>query len=1146
MSKVLGFTNNGGEDWFNSSPYGNKEIQGISDPEGGHAMNAPTSIPSPFARMDLIRKSFENIVESKTLEFMQQGKRVMVSKEDEKMVSHCLDLAEMLFFYHNYKNSIEIIEWDMSTQINSLKSSPELGHKRLGEALDLYLKQDALTFNFDAMKSIYIIKYNHQVIGGTSPLTLFFPTAKDISGFGLKSSKGTTFFKEIIPLYKRDENFQKYLYLLFKNNPQLGERMKAFQEYLNKSLEALNKPDTQKLFSELNSLNTSDLASNYTDLNSGIAGHSVEVLGVSLKTIDPNVVVNTIKKSSFIIHSLKTKAEKKPLILNQGFNKPLTYVNSVWDGKTEVPYLNTQTNAELRILPGHDIIYPYLTISDFLEPSIIRLVYPINSEKYFDGNLKLNDPEGTKSYLLPVKPLFFEYFDAEDLVGGGIGKPSITIEESAISPSVRVLLKIPINAGKDYITFDRTYHNDGFADPSKNKGAVNEHQFGITLFPFIKYAENIAPFYKVQLIDRDVLGEFADADYGLKFYSNNSKAPVVIETENSRGRKQRGEVTKVGSKNFSLKHSFDYIQVDNKFSKGIIIPKWNVSSNAGDQFTFAIDFGTTNSHVEFSRNNSAPRPFEIKQEEIQAVSLVSDKTDHNFSQKGAIDIRTSIIREFVPEMIGKDTPYNFPHRTTISQSKTNAPVNGGTVLNDFNIPFSFEKYIDINSNFFTNLKWNNREPNNDFRVRAFIEELILLIRNKVILNGGDLETTKIIWTYPTSMSTARKNSFQDTWDELFETYINSHDKPIDICESIAPYYYFKGNALLQGSGFGVSVLMDIGGGTSDVVVYTNNVPELISSYKFAGNTLFGDGYKEFGNISNNQMVNRYKEDYDKLLSEGYSTLQSIADNIHLSQKTSDYNAFLFSLSNNFEIKQKELFDYNKKLGSDRDLKIIFIYFYAAKIYHIAQLMKVNKIDLPMNIIFSGNGSKVLNIITSDKDLITSITKTIFLKVYNEQEYPSTGLKINIEKEFPKEVTCKGALMHHKQEVKGLNIKDIKRTFTCVEDQDIFELLNGQLNDDVFNKVVAQVEDFNEMFISLNETYDFEDHFDISPASFSKFKEIVNNHLKSFLKDGIEFNNRMDGISPQPETRVSETLFFYPMVETIQKLIEEIAVLKPNN
>lgn len=1137
MSKVLGFTKNGGEDWFNSSEYGNKEIQGIPDPEGGHALNSPTSIPSPFARMDLVRKSFESICESPTLEFLQKGRKVLASREDEKLVSQCLDLAEILFFFNNYKNKIEILEWNRITQINSLKGSQDTGHVRLGEVLELYLSQDAKSFNFDDMKSVYIIKYNHKVIGGTSPLTLFFSVGNDNSHLDLKSNTGKVFFKDIVPLYKRDTHFQTYLYLLFKNNGHFGTKMKAYNEYLNKNLQVLSTKNPE-LFNKLNSLNTSDLATNYIDLNTRNAGQVVEVLGVSLKTINPAIVTSNIQKSDFVIHSTKITVSDKPLALQNNFNKSIRYINSNWDSKTKVPYKDEKDIAS-RILPGQDIAYPYLTVSDFLEPHIIRLVYPINSKKYFDGNVKFNKPGTTYSFLLPLKPLFFEYFNSEDLVFGGIGKPEISIDETAVASSVRVQLKIPIKTGTDFVVFERIYHNEGIADEMANKGGITEHQLGVTIFPFIKYNPDTTPIYNVQLIDRDVQKKVIDYNWHLQFFSNASNRPINVDSESYRNRKLKGDLSKFGSSYYGLSHQFDYIQVDNQFAKGMIIPKWMEIPNVGKKFSFAIDFGTTNTHIEYSIDNGAPMPFEISKGEEQAFSLVDESIEHNFSGTGAIDIRASVVKEFIPEIIKSNSLYNFPQRTVISQSLLNGPQAGGKALVDFNIPFIFEKNTDNNSTFYTNLKWNGKVPNNEYRVKAFLEQLVMIIRNKVLISGGDLPSTKIIWTYPTSMSIARINGLQNTWNELYSKYISDTGKPVSICESVAPYYYFQGNAKLEGLGYGTSVLMDIGGGTSDVVVYKNNEPKLISSYKFAGNALFGDGYKEFANIQSNGLINRFKGEFDELLDGSYKTLKSISDELYVKQDSADFNTFLFSLANNYEVKDGELVDYNRKLGSESDIKIIFLYFYCAKIYHMAQLMKVNKMDLPMNMVFSGNGSKILNIVSTDEKVLSKLTQNIFLSVYNLKNYPDHGLKMTVEKHFPKAVTSKGALIHHKQDAQDYDIKNLKVTLTCLEDESLNTLLYSELSDEVLNKIISKVEDFNNSFILLNEVMDFEEYFDVSVSSFSKFKSIINLHLKAFLKAGLEHNRKMDGDAHNPNSPISDSPFFYPIIESIQQLITEL-------
>ena len=301
MAKILGFTKIFGEDWFPSSQYGTNEIQDIPDPEGGHAINAPTSIPSPFARMDLVRKSFQNIGDTPELKFHQRGETVVASKEDERTVSQCLDLAELLFFYENFKDKIEIVEWNKTKHINKLKESNNPGHNKLGDVLDMYLRQDAKAFNFDAMQSIYIIKYNHKVIGGTSPLTLFFNVSADDLDLNLTSTKAKTFFKDIVPLYDRDSEFQKYIYLLFKSAPILGEKMLSFQEYLNKNLDIIGKSNNQTLYNELNTLNVSDLNTNYSSLYTRDAGQVVEIFNANFKTIDSAKI--PVHDSDFVIAS---------------------------------------------------------------------------------------------------------------------------------------------------------------------------------------------------------------------------------------------------------------------------------------------------------------------------------------------------------------------------------------------------------------------------------------------------------------------------------------------------------------------------------------------------------------------------------------------------------------------------------------------------------------------------------------------------------------------------------------------------------------------------------------------------------------------------------------------------------------------------
>ena len=63
-------------------------------------------------------------------------------------------------------------------------------------------------------------------------------------------------------------------------------------------------------------------------------------------------------------------------------------------------------------------------------------------------------------------------------------------------------------------------------------------------------------------------------------------------------------------------------------------------------------------------------------------------------------------------------------------------------------------------------------------------------------------------------------------------------------------------------------------------------------------------------------------------------------------------------------KNNPVLSYNELLSNDSSLKLLFIYFYSTIIYYVANLMKKNGLQKPRNVMFSGTGSKVLDIVGS--------------------------------------------------------------------------------------------------------------------------------------------------------------------------------------
>jgi hypothetical protein len=211
---------------------------------------------------------------------------------------------------------------------------------------------------------------------------------------------------------------------------------------------------------------------------------------------------------------------------------------------------------------------------------------------------------------------------------------------------------------------------------------------------------------------------------------------------------------------------------------------------------------------------------------------------------------------------------------------------------------------------------------------------------------------------------------------------------------------------------------------------------------------------------------------------------------------------------------------------DSDYKIVFIIFYTAIVYHLARIMKSSGMQMPRHIAFSGNGSKVVRILTSSSKTLEKFTKVIFEKVY-ERPYPEDGLTILQNEDNPKEVTCKGGLsnplkqeydevasmkvVYKSTECEGSSCFVGKETYACVDDNYIREVVDG-------------VKKFARFVFDLNETFSFKKNFDASVTSLEIAERECLRDLVTYTKNGLE--NKRKEVSNSDV--IEETLFFYPL------------------
>lgn len=1110
--------------WDDSVKIGSTAIDKIPDPIGATDAHEITSIPSPFARMDLVKNAFKIVADGQL-----EGNTIY-----HKLVSDTLDVGQIFFNIEKYRNSIEIIVWDKSNALKELEDSNFDEHQRLGRTYGTYLQQDQDVYHFDKMDCIYLLNYKaptapHEmnIIGATSPATLFFTSANDLSYVG-KGEYAITFGNDrpfdgaYAPLYKRDETYIRYLWSLKKSRIDFPALFPEVNSYLEKCFNYFPtslKKDLQAL---------SDVAYNddYDDISvNPIAQNYVTILGQRLKG---KKSINEVK-SDFemaVSPALKKVGEKIPLALPvETFTEPLKYVIDTWNKNIKVPYVDNRAIAD-RTLPEDGTAYPYVTVSDFLEDTIVSIPYKFNKDAFFNGNDE--KAEEKSSYLLPIKKTFFNYFQVSDLKGKvDNNKDMIEIKRLAGDTGVKVILRIPVKGG--HIKYERIYYKADKADIANNKGIIISRELTLGQFPAIKYSQGLAPYYRITVLDRDALGVNQNNHYVLSFFDGKNNIvtsdSVVERNRNSDG--GRFNDFFIDSATYVVSKEYQYIQVSDRDNNGfdaIVIPHF-AARTGNHKFRFAIDFGTTNTHIEYSIDGETPRAFKIDESDMQMQKLHSMIGD-----SAIIDVFRS---DFVASAIGGDSIYSYPMRTVLAETNNTNWSKPVFSMAHTNIPFAYEKSKSLPYNVLhTDLKWSPKQDDKQ-RAAMYIECLLIMLRNKVLLNNGDLSKTEIVWFYPASMTQSRFNKFKNEWEKYFTQYFNAPaSNIIAISESAAPFYFYKNK---MGTTATVASV-DIGGGTTDVLIADKGEPKYLTSFRFAANSIFGDGYSY--ESSSNGVVEKYAREIKTLLEQNkLNQLTSILSELEEKKISSDIISFFFSLAGNKET--QGVIDFGKMLADDNKSKYILILFYVSIIYHIANIMKAKDFPMPRHITFSGNGSKMLNILTTSNATLENFTKLIFEKVYG-QKYSVDGLTI-IRPESSKESTCKGGIIHEPfQPQDYFQLKEMKTVLLGKDDTTFAtdKMSYDDIDESLKNAVVDNTNKFFNFAFNLDKDFSFFDAFEVDKSIMESVKALCARDVKTYLENGISIKKQMleqDGA----DNKIEETLFFYPLIGILNALVREI-------
>lgn len=1024
MSYIFRFhegTNNNVIDWTPSDKITAADTKNVLDKTNIVSSGVGTSIPTPIARMFLFKTAFE-IVAAQISNAETRG--AVPDSIYARLVSETLDLLELLYKCGDDKTKIRYQQWNFEVNDNSSSFfGRQPGHQFLSQAFAQAASQEP----FNNKISITLIYYKEGekevLVGGTSPFTFVFtsPNYKYKMENKFKRIPGLVtddflFDSNVLLLQDRDLSFIKYVEGLV-NNPVINSSFNNFGDYVTNTRRRYD----DRFDSKMPRLVPIHLENGY-----------LKVSQIPLMQVDTNAYRDIIsEQSDFRIDLPEDSAYEgrhTPLFLldRMGYEGyQYTSSTDLWSQKTDVvegAYPETTiAEIEKRILPGGgDFRYPFLSAFDFFEKNLVRLPgYAINDDRF----ITLTE---NQTFLLPIKPIFFQFFPVSKI------HKFVTIEQR--EKEVIVTLNIPMirrRTERWVLSVQKNY---------SDKNSLNYN--GITgIYPFTKCYQPEFSFlnqYTVASYEKTVnAGALVDS---IAFFREGREGKV---SSKSKTRAIDDDIN-IKSTYYQLDSEFDIMQLNFKtgylLSGGVILPKFKQVENGRADYIYAIDFGTSNTHVEYGLVQPSghrkiikdSNPFYIDQKTMQLFLLHKPKPikdnigemDYDRSMGTSLLFSRKVAyREFMPFQIlnigakksdlpGAPTEIRFPFRTATCESDNFPSMQNSDcqLFLDANIGFNIDDdALSNNVKYTTDLKWllqyDIADSNNINRISLFARQLMLMVRTKLLLEDnrqqiGNILTTKIVLAFPISMGDTIKNKLTAIFEEQRGIIFGPNSQPLGnaATESIAPYYQLRAkNSNIQNDNF---CNIDIGGGTTDVVVTDtgdqkaenfNQLKCFGCSFRFAGKQLWGSGTNEFANLENG-----FVQYYRQLIQDRplYNELHKAFDG---EMRTEDLMGFLFSQSS---FPFKNVFERNK------EFRAVLLIHYSAILYYVARLIKSKGLKLPRTVSFSGKGSEYLSLVfPSNTDL--KIFTQIILAKFAEDEVRSDFL---VEKsDEPKVITAKGTL-----------------------------------------------------------------------------------------------------------------------------------------
>lgn len=259
----------------------------------------------------------------------------------------------------------------------------------------------------------------------------------------------------------------------------------------------------------------------------------------------------------------------------------------------------------------------------------------------------------------------------------------------------------------------------------------------------------------------------------------------------------------------------------------------------GSSFDVAVDFGTTNTVACF--DDEVPVKFQNRLVYPLTFANPEDTNQELFEARWLM--RTFFPRELrrtpTPTVCLNRTPYPsqeshhlFRNVIYFHSHERHGDNEGMVELNKFKRAASDAKF---------NLKWTNDAEHAEAST-DFLRQFVMMVAAEALANGRDPRRIRWRFSVPDSLDGEMRYKFEDSLRETTQSISTLIDKPEEILRDLYSEGLCAAEFILDGgAGFtrgSLNIVLDIGGGTTDVTVWDYGPIHWVGSFRLAGQNFF--------------------------------------------------------------------------------------------------------------------------------------------------------------------------------------------------------------------------------------------------------------------------------------------------------------------